>query len=74
MRSTTDVIVWAWSQGKGVELLSFPSEGSAWQFCADHPNDWIRVDKVVTTVIFDKQDPLGLDTGTPTPIMKEDHP
>jgi hypothetical protein len=71
MKSATEVFVWAWSADKGNERIAFPNATEAWGFCADHPNDWIRIEQVETTVIFDKQDPLGLDLGQPEPIIKK---
>lgn len=71
MRSLTEIVVWAWSKDRGTEQLFFPESSEAWGWCADHPNDWLRVDKITTTVVFDKQDPLGLDEGPPEPIKRE---
>lgn len=73
MRTLTETIVWVWSKDHGIEQLAFPGQTEAWGWCSEHPNDWLRIDKVITTVIFDRQDPLGLDEGPPEPIKKEDH-
>lgn len=72
MRSETKIVVHCWSQAKGVEALPFEDLSEAWAFCADHPGDWIRVDKTETTVVFDRKDPLGLDVGPIEPITRKE--